>query len=184
MQFCPLCNTQYNDIAKVCPLEHCTNCGSLELQKMRSRSLSSFDKSNLLSTAGALGLMSVFVSLMVYDKYGPVVFAADSLVTGIPAMLLYLTKSRTVKECKSCKAKKFQPVTNVKVEKGSQSESVTLSNESKPAGKSEMIDAIVRIQEKGNRRNFIIGLLSTIGIFVGIVVSIWISHPEFFLPHK
>ena len=41
MQKCPLCQTEYNDVAKVCPLRHCSNCGSLKLHTHKNRNFQS-----------------------------------------------------------------------------------------------------------------------------------------------
>lgn len=181
MQSCPLCNKGYNDIAKVCPLDHCTNCGSLELQKMRSRSLSKYDKGNITSIIALIGFMAFFGVAYGYSKLGPIILAIGASAVGVPATVFYLVKSHQNMECKSCRARKFQPITDVKLQKGKRTvEENKPVVESYDKNKSNTIDEIIKIQEKNNRRNFIIGLLSTIGIFIGIIVTIWISRPEFF----
>ena len=37
MKKCPLCQTEYNNMTKVCPLRHCSNCGSLKLESYKKR---------------------------------------------------------------------------------------------------------------------------------------------------
>ena len=56
MQKCPLCQTEYNDVTQVCPLRHCSNCGSLKLLASKKRSFqTSRSKHNFVFLLPPLG---------------------------------------------------------------------------------------------------------------------------------
>ncbi len=113
MQKCPLCQTEYNDIAKVCPLKHCSNCGSLKLQTHKKRSFQTTRaKQNFVFILPPLGFfVLVYGYLFVQGDLIPFL----SIVTVYSIFFISILFKITIKNinCKECNARNFPFVSDI-----------------------------------------------------------------------
>jgi len=113
MQKCPLCQTEYNDVARVCPLKHCSNCGSLKLLTSRKRSFqTSRAKQNFVFLLPPLGFF-VLVYGYLFAQGDLILFF--SIVAVYSVFFIGVLFKITIQniDCKECRAKNFPFVSDI-----------------------------------------------------------------------
>jgi len=178
LQVCPLCNKEYNDIAKTCPLDHCKNCGSLELQKTRFRSLTKYGKANHSVFTGTVGFITGVGSLYLYSKYNEWFYALIAgIITVGSSYLFYRKYSFKDYSCNSCKARKFQPVTDIYLRKVRKATDVRKEDTIESVNtRTNMLDEIINAKTEHEKRNFKVGLINLIVGVIGILIGIAVTY--------
>lgn len=172
MQFCPLCSKEYNNITKVCPLDHCNNCGSLDLKKQKSRRPNKGFGDSMIGAGVGLGFLIIFGTLIAN--------AASLLYTSIPismaiglGILAYFRASTQNFSCVSCRSNKFTPIANIKVKKTKKLDTENGIQEDieyqDKDGIIKKIDSLSESQTKHHKRDII---LKIIGISVTAIIGV------------
>lgn len=169
MQKCPLCKTEYNDMAQVCPLTHCSNCGSLNLQSFKKRSFqSSRAKQNFIFILPPLGFFFlVYGYLFVHGDLIPFL----SIVALYTAFFMGLLFKITIKNinCLDCKAKNFPSVTNINLNPIKKGDVIIDDEEITQKIAKTVLDGLSKEQKKHNKRDMVI---RTTGAVLMIVIAI------------
>ncbi|MGD8638626.1 MAG: hypothetical protein PVG43_06990, partial [Nitrosopumilaceae archaeon] len=113
MQKCPLCQTEYNDVAKVCPLRHCSNCGSLKLHTHKNRNFqSSRAKVNFGFLLPALGFFVLVYGYLFFQGDLISFLSIVAIYTVFFIAVLFKTTAKNI-HCQECNAKNFPFVQDV-----------------------------------------------------------------------
>jgi len=169
MQKCPLCQSQYNDLTQVCPLKHCSNCGSLNLKSFKKRSFQSpRSKQNFIFILPPLGFfVLVYGYLFVQGELIPFL----SIVALYTVFFISLLFKLTVKNinCQDCNAKNFPFVTNINLNPIRTEGTVIDDTELTQKIAKTVLEGLSKEQKKHNKKDM---LIRTIGALSMIVIAI------------
>lgn len=178
MQKCPLCQTQYNDLTQVCPLNHCSNCGSLNLKSFKKRSFRSLSaKQNFIFILPPLGFF-----ILVYGY----LFVQGDLIPFLSIVALYavffisLLFRITVKNsnCQDCNAKNFPHVANINLNPIKKSGAVIDDEEITQKIAKTVLDGLSKEQKKHNKRDMKIRIIGAASMIVIAVLGTFFLKPD------
>jgi len=178
MQKCPLCQTEYNDIAKVCPLKHCSNCGSLKLQTHKKRSFqTSRAKQNFIFILPPLGFF-----VLVYGY----LFVQGDLVSFLSIVAVYsvffisILFKITIKNinCKECGARNFPFVSNVNFDLIKQNGTLIDNEDLTKKIAKTVLEGLSKEQKKHNKKDIMIRLAGAISLVVIAILGTFFVNPD------
>lgn len=177
MQRCPLCQTQYNDLTQVCPLKHCSNCGSIDLKSFKQRSFQTpRAKQNFIFILPPLGFfVLVYGYLFVQGELIPFL----SIVTLYTAFFIGVLVKFTEKNisCQDCNAKNFPPVTNINLNPIKKSEKVMDEEITQKIAKT-VLDGLSKEQKKHNKRDMIIRIMGATSMMIIAILGTFFFKPD------
>ncbi|MDH3276637.1 MAG: hypothetical protein OEL77_01125 [Nitrosopumilus sp.] len=177
MQKCPLCQTEYNDMTKVCPLKHCSNCGSLKLQTHKKRSFqSNRAKLNFIIILPPLGFF-----VLVYGY----LFVQGELVSFLSIVAIYsvffiAVLAKTTKpniNCTECKAKNFPSITKIYLNPIIKKETSIYEDDLTKISK-KILETLSKEQKKHNKKDIIIRIGGAISLTVIAIFGTFFVNPD------
>ena len=178
MQKCPLCQTQYNDMAQVCPLKHCSNCGSIDLKSFKKRSFqSSRSKQNFIFILPPLGFfVLVYGYLLVQGELIPFL----SIVALYTVLFISLLFKLTVKNinCQDCNAKNFPFVTNISLNPIRKPGTVIDDEEFTQKIAKTVLEGLKMEQKKHNKRDMIIRTIGAVSMIIIAILGTFFFKPD------
>jgi len=178
MQKCPLCQTQYNDLTQVCPLKHCSNCGSLNLKSFKKRSFqSSRSKQNFIFILPPLGFfVLVYGYLFVHGNLIPFL----SIVALYTVFFISLLFRITVKNinCQDCSAKNFPSVANINLNPIKKEGTVIDDEEITQKIAKTVLEGLSKEQKKHNKRDMIIRTIGAASMIVIAILGTFFFKPD------
>ena len=184
MKRCPLCQTEYNNMVKVCPLKHCTNCGSLKLQTHKKRSFqTSRAKQNFIFVLPPLGF---FVLV-----YGYLIVQGDlisffSIVSVYSVFFISILVKITIQniDCKECNARNFPFVSDINLN------SITLNGNlfdeddlTKKISKT-ILEGLSKEQKSHNKKDIVIRIIGAVSLIVIATLGTFFVNPDNVLAEK
>jgi len=178
MQKCPLCQTKYNDVAKVCPLEHCSNCGSLNLQFFKNRNFKSTRaKQNFVFILPPLGFFAlVYGYLFVQGELIPFLSIVAVYSVFFISMLFKVTMKNII--CKDCNAKNFLFVSNINLNPIKKGEVVIESEEITQKIAKTVLEGLSKEQKKHNKRDMIIRTAGAVSMIIIAMLGTFFFKPD------
>jgi len=178
MQKCPLCQTEYNEIAKVCPLKHCTNCGSLKLQTRKKRSFQTpRAKQNFVFILPPLGFfVLVYGYLFVQGDLIPFL----SIVTVYSVFFISILFKITIKNinCKECNARNFPFVSNINLNSIKRDEaSIDDEDLTKKISKT-VLEGLSKEQKKHNKKDIMVRIAGAVSLVVIAILGTFFVNPD------
>lgn len=177
MQKCPLCQTEYNDAAQVCPLKHCSNCGSLKLQSYKKRSFQSTRaKQNFIFILPPLGFfVLVYGYLFVQGDLIPFL----SIVAVYTVFFIGMLFKMTIKNinCQECKAKNFPFASDIKLNPLQRDTLIDDEDLSKKIAKT-VLDGLSKEQKKHNKRDMMIRIIGAVSLITIAVIGTFFVNPD------
>ena len=177
MQKCPLCQTEYNDSAQVCPLKHCSNCGSLQLQSYKKRSFqSNRAKQNFVFLLPPLGFfVLVYGYLFVQGDLIPFL----SLVAVYSVFFISLLFKITIKNihCLECKAMNFPFVSDIKLNPIKRKSTIDEDDLTKKIAKT-VLEGLAKEQKKHNRRDMMVRIGGAISLITIAILGTFFVNPD------
>lgn len=184
MQKCPLCQTEYNDMAKVCPLKHCSNCGSLKLQTHKKRSFQTARaKQNFIFVLPPLGFfVLVYGYLIVQGDLIPFL----SIVSVYSVFFIIILVKITIQniDCKECHARNFPFVSDIHLN------SITLNGNlideddlTKKISKT-ILEGLSKEQKSHNKKDIIIRIIGAVSLMVIATLGTFFVNPDNVLAEK
>jgi len=159
MQKCPLCQTKYSDITKVCPLKHCSNCGSLKVLTHKKRSFqTSRAKQNFVFILPPFGFfVLVYGYLFVSGDLIPFL----SIVAVFSVFFIGVLFKITVKNvnCTKCNAKNFPFASNIRLDLIKQNDDLFDEDITKKISKM-VLEGLSTEQKKHNKKDLIVRIIS------------------------
>ncbi len=184
MQKCPLCQTEYNDMAKVCPLKHCSNCGSLKLQTHKKRSFqTSRAKQNFIFILPPLGFfVLVYGYLIVQGDLIPFLSIVSVYSVFFISILVKITIQNI--DCKECNARNFPFVSDIHLN------SITLNGNlvdeddlTKKISKT-ILEGLSKEQKRHNKKDIMIRIIGAVSLIVIATLGTFFVNPDNVLAEK
>ena len=169
MQKCPLCQKKYNEMAKVCPLKHCSNCGSLKLQSHKNRSFhTSRAKQNFIFILPPLGFF-VLVYGYLFVQGDLILFLSIVAIYSVFFIaILFKTKKQNI-NCKECNAKNFPFLSNINLKLINLKETQLDDEELTKRISKTVLEGLSKEQRKHNQKDIIIRIAGAVSL-VGIAI--------------
>ncbi len=178
MQKCPLCQTEYNDITKVCPLQHCSNCGSLKLQTHKKRSFqTSRARQNFVFILPPLGFfVLVYGYLFVQGDLIPFL----SIVTIYSVFFINILFKITMKNinCKECNAKKFPFVSNIHLNLIKQNRISIDDEDLTKRIANTVLEGLSKEQKKHNKKDIMIRITGAVSLVIIAILGTFFVNPD------
>lgn len=177
MQKCPLCKTEYKQMTKVCPLNHCSNCGSLNLQTHKKRSFkSNRDKLNFILILPALGFfVLVYGYLFVNGELIPF-FSIVAIYSVFFIGILMKTTKQNI-DCVDCKAKNFSSISKINLnpilKNGSAIDDDSLTKISKT-----ILEGLSKEQKKHNKKDIMIRMGGAVCLIIIAILGTFFVNPD------
>ena len=178
MKKCPLCQTEYNDATRVCPLKHCSNCGSLKLQTHKKRSFQTpRAKQNFIFILPPLGFfVLVYGYLLVQGDL--ILFLSIVAVYSVFFMsILFKTTIKNI-NCSECNAENFCYVKNINMDSLNQNiDSVDKKDLTKKIAKM-VLDGLSKEQKKHNKKDIMVRIIGAISLVVIAILGTFFVNPD------
>lgn len=178
MQKCPLCQTEYNDMAQVCPLKHCSNCGSLKLKSYKKRSFQTQRaKQNFIFILPPLGFfVLVYGYLFVQGELIPFL----SIVAIYSVFFISILFKFTVKniDCQDCKAKNFPFVSDINLNPIKKNGTIIDDKDLSQKIAKTVLDGLSKEQKKHNKRDIIIRIAGAISLVTIATLGTFFVNPD------
>lgn len=176
MQHCPLCNTEFNDVAKICPKLHCDNCGSLNLNKRYIRNFKNFGSKTDYEFFRFVSAFFIFFPIIyIYSRHGisfemiyPIIaFGAFQIL-----LYIYKTKSANLYLCKECGKDKLTPIKEIilgkKEETSDEKRKIIEENVKKNISEENLLNEVTKSTKYSKKQltAIIISIVVTVALFV------------------
>ncbi|GEM_PF-2431284 len=178
MQKCPLCQTEYNDIAKVCPLKHCYNCGSLKLHTHKKRSFqNSRAKQNFVFILPPLGFF-----VLVYGY----LFVQGDLVSFLSIVAVYsvffisILFKITIRNinCQECNARNFPFVSDINLKSIKRNGTLIDDEDLTKKIAKTVLEGLSIEQKKHNKKDIIIRVAGAVSLVVIAILGAFFVNPD------
>jgi predicted nucleic acid-binding Zn-ribbon protein len=178
MKRCPLCQTEYNDMAKVCPLRHCSNCGSLKLQSHKKRSFqTSQTKQNFAFILPPLGFFVLVYGYLFVQVY--LIFFL-SIVAVYSVFFIGILFKITIKniDCKECNARNFPFVSDINIDSAKLNGDL-IDEEDLPIKIAKTIlEGLSKEQKKHNKKDILIRIVGAVSLVVIAVLGTFFVNSD------
>ncbi len=178
MQKCPLCQTEYNDVAKVCPLKHCSNCGSLKLQIHKKRSFQTHSaKQNFIFILPPLGFF-----VLVYGY----LFVQEDLISFLSIVAVYsvffisILFKITIQniDCKECNARNFSFVSNIDINSPKLNGILVDEEDLTKKISKTILDGLSKEQKKHNKKDIVIRIVVAVSLISIAILGTFFVNPD------
>ncbi|MFB5620279.1 MAG: hypothetical protein ACE5RC_04020, partial [Nitrosopumilus sp.] len=161
---CPLCQTEYSDVTQVCPLRHCSNCGSLKLQIHKKRSFkTSRAKQNFVFILPPLGFfVLVYGYLFVQGDLIPFLSIVAVYSVFFIGILFKITKNNI--DCEECNAKNFPFVSNVIINSRKSNEYFGDDEDLTKKISKTILEGLSKEQKKHNKKDLVIRMIGAVSL--------------------
>ena len=178
MQQCPLCRTEYNDLTQICPLKHCSNCGSLQLTFHKNRSFqTSRAKQNFVFLLPTLGFF-VLVFGYVFVKGELISFL--SIVAVFSVFFISVLFKITVRNihCQDCNAKNFPYVCDIKLNPATKKDVVIDDKDLTQKIAKTVLEGLSKEQKRHNKRDLVIRIVGFISLVTIAILGTFFIKPD------
>ena len=178
MKRCPLCQTKYNDMTKVCPLRHCSNCGSLKLQIHKKRSFqTSRAKQNFAFILPPLGFfVLVYGYLFVQGDMIPFL----SIVAVYSVFFIGILFKITIKniDCKECNARNFPFVSDVNIKPAKPNGDLVDEEDLTKKISKTVLEGLSKEQKKHNKKDILIRIVGAVSLIIIAAFGTFFVNPD------
>jgi len=179
MQNCPLCKKEYNDVAEVCPLKHCSNCGSLNLQFQNKRSFQSTRaKQNFPFVLPPVGFF-VLVYGYIFLKGDLIGFL--SIVAGYSVIVIAILFKKTIKNvnCNECSARNLHTISQIKLKNAQKKQIDTLNDDDLTQKISRtVLDGLSEEQKKHNKKDILVRIAGATALVIIAIIGTFFVNPD------
>ena len=178
MQKCPLCQTEYNDMTQVCPLRHCSNCGSLRLKTHKNRSFqTSRSKQNFIFIIPPLGFfVLVYGYLFVQGELIPFL----SIVAIYSVFFISILFKITIKNinCQDCNARNFPFVSNINLNPIKKNDFVIDEDDITKKIAKTVLEGLSEEQKKHNKKDILIRIAGAASLVAIAILGTFFVNPD------
>ena len=177
MQKCPLCQTQYNDVAKVCPLPHCSNCGSLKLHFHKNRNFqSSRAKVNFGFLLPALGFFVLVYGYLFFQGDIIPFLSIVAIYTVFFIAVLFKTTAKNI-HCQECNAKNFPFVKDVNLNPVKKDTTIDEDDLTKKIAKT-VLEGLSKEQKRHNKKDIMIRIGGAVSLIIIATIGTFFVNPD------
>ena len=178
MKRCPLCQTEYNDVTQVCPLRHCSNCGSLQLQSHKKRRFqTSRAKQNFAFILPPLGFfVLVYGYLFVQGDLIPFL----SIVAVYSVVFIGILFKVTIRniDCKECNAKNFPFVSDIDIDSAKLNGDLVDEEDLTKKIAKTVLEGLSKEQKKHNKKDIIVRIVGAVSLIVIAALGTFFVNPD------
>ena len=165
-------------MTQVCPLKHCSNCGSLKLKSYKQRSFqSSRTKQNFIFIIPPLGFF-----VLVYGY----LFVQGELISFLTIVALYtvffisMLYKLTIKNisCLDCNAKNFPSVTNINLNPIKKDGGIIDDEKISQKIAKTVLEGLSKEQKKHNKRDMIIRTAGALSMTIIAILGTFFLKPD------
>jgi len=178
MQKCPLCQTEYNDVARVCPLKHCSNCGSLKLLTSKKRSFqTSRDKQNFIFFLPPLGFF-VLVYGYLFVQGDLILFFSIVAVYSVSFIgILFKITIQNI-DCKECRARNFPFVSDINLNSTRLNGNLIDEEDMTKKISKTILEGLSKEQKKHNKKDILVRIIGAISLIVIATLGTFFVNPD------
>jgi len=180
MQNCPLCKKEYNDVAEVCPLKHCSNCGSLNLQIQNKRSFQSTrGKQNFAFVLPPVGFF-VLVYGYIFLKGDLVGFLSIVAIYSVIVIAIFFKKTIKNVNCNECSARNLPTISQIKLKNAQEKQIDTLNNDKDLTQKISrtILDGLSKEQKKHNKKDILVRIVGATALVIIAIIGTFFVNPD------
>jgi len=178
MKRCSLCQTKYNDMTKVCPLRHCSNCGSLKLQFHKKRSFqTSRAKQNFAFILPPLGF---FVLVYGYLFVQGDLISFLSIVAVYSVFFVSILFKITVRniDCKECNGRNFPFVSDVNIKPTKPNGDLVDEEDLTKKISKTVLEGLSKEQKKHNKKDILIRIVGAVSLIIIAALGTFFVNPD------
>ena len=178
MKKCPLCQTEYNELTRVCPLRHCSNCGSLKLQTSKKRRFqSSRAKQNFVFLLPPLGFF-VLVYGYLFVQGDLILFLSIVAVYSIFFIgILFKITIQNI-DCKECHAKHFPFVSDINLNSTRLNGNLVDEEDLTKKISKTVLEGLSKEQKKHNKKDILIRTVGAVSLIVIATLGTFFVNPD------
>jgi len=178
MQKCPLCHTEYNDMTQVCPLRHCSNCGSINLKSYKKRSFQSTRaKQNFVFILPSLGFFALVYGYL-YVQGELISFLSIVALYSVIFISVLLKITTKNSNCQDCNAKNFPSVTNISLNPIKKNEIIVDDDEITQKIAKTVLEGLSKEQKKHNKRDMVIRTTGAVSMIIIAILGTFFIKPD------
>lgn len=184
MNRCPLCQTEYNDLVKVCPLKHCSNCGSLKLQTYKKRNFqTSRAKQNFVFILAPLGFfVLVYGYLIVQGDLIPFLSIVSVYSVFFISILVKITIPNI--DCKECNARNFPFVSDINLNSITLNGNLVDEDDLTKRISKTILEGLSQEQKSHNKKDIMIRIIGAVSLIVIATLGTFFVNPDNVLAEK
>ena len=177
MQKCPLCQSEYNDVAKVCPLRHCSNCGSLKLQIHKNRNFQSTRaKLNFGFLLPALGFFVLVYGYIFFQGELIPFLSIVAIYSVFFIAVLFKTTAKNI-HCQECNAKNFPLVKDVNLNLVKKDTTIDEDDLTRKIAKT-VLEGLSKEQKRHNKKDIMIRIGGAISLITIATLGTFFVNPD------
>jgi len=164
-------------MAKVCPLKHCSNCGSQKLQISKKRSFqTSRAKQYFLFIIPPLGFFVLVYGYLFVHGDLILFFSVVAVYSVFFIGIMYKTTKKNI-DCQDCNARNFPFVSNIPLNP-IKKEGIMEDEEISKKIAETILDGLSKEQKKHNKRDIIIRLTGAVSLVTIAVLGTFFVNPD------
>jgi len=178
MKKCPLCQTEYRDTTKVCPLKHCSNCGSLKIQPSKKRRFQTpRAKQNFIFILPPLGFF-VLVYGYLFVQGNLILFLSIVAVYSVFFISILFKITTNNIYCKGCNAENFYFVSNIDINQIRENEKPIDEKDLTKKIAKMVLEGLSKEQKKHNKKDIIVRMAGAISLVVIAILGTFFVNPD------
>ena len=165
-------------MAKVCPLRHCSNCGSLKLQSHKKRSFqTSQAKQNFVFILPPLGF---FVLVYGYLFVQGDLISFLSIVAVYSVFFIGILFKITIKniDCKECNARNFPFVSDINIDSTNLNGDLIDEEDLTKKIAKTILEGLSKEQKKHNKKDILIRIVGAVSLVVIAALGTFFVNPD------
>jgi len=178
MQKCPLCQTEYNDVARVCPLKHCSNCGSLKLLTSKKRSFqTSRDKQNFIFFLPPLGFFVLVYGYLFVQGDLILFFSIVAVYSVFFIGILFKITIQNI-DCKECRARNFPFVSDINLNSTRLNGNFIDEEDMTKKISKTILEGLSKEQKKHNKKDILVRIIGAVSLIVIAMLGTFFVNPD------
>jgi len=178
MQKCPLCQTEYNDVARVCPLKHCSNCGSLKLLTSKKRSFqTSRDKQNFIFFLPPLGFFVLVYGYLFVQGDLILFFSIVAVYSVFFIGILFKITIQNI-DCKECRARNFPFVSDINLNSTRLNGNLIDEEDMTKKISKTILEGLSKEQKKHNKKDILVRIIGAVSLIVIAMLGTFFVNPD------
>jgi len=178
MQKCPLCQTEYNDVTRVCPLKHCSNCGSLKLLTSKKRSFqTSRDKQNFIFFLPPLGFFVLVYGYLFVQGDLILFFSIVAVYSVFFIGILFKITIQNI-DCKECRARNFPFVSDINLNSTRLNGNFIDEEDMTKKISKTILEGLSKEQKKHNKKDILVRIIGAVSLIVIAMLGTFFVNPD------
>lgn len=178
MQKCPLCQTEYNDVTRVCPLKHCSNCGSLKLLTSKKRSFqTSRAKQNFVFLLLPLGFFVLVYGYLFVQGDLILFFSIVAVYSVFFIGFLFKITMQNI-DCKECHARNFPFVSDINLNSTRLNGNLVDEEDLTKKISKNILEGLSKEQKRHNKKDILVRIIGAVSLITIATLGTFFVNPD------